>query len=121
MRQLRTWEARRIWNLARKKRNTATTQPHQTHSRPLNVAEPRPFDVDAWVALARRLADLVADVLALEIAVGPDDERLRGPRLGLDVLGDLRFILVAVVLVCTVILTITQAHPPQHAPRGPQS
>jgi hypothetical protein len=54
--------------------------------RSLDVAEPCSPDVDVWVRLKSNITDFGPDVLALPIAVGPDEENLRIPGLGFDVL-----------------------------------
>jgi hypothetical protein len=68
-------------------------QDGRAHSRPLNVAEPGPQDVDPGVPFPRGLADLVAYKLALQVAVRPDYERLCVAGLRLDVSRNLLLVL----------------------------
>ena len=40
------------------------------------VAEPRPFDLEPWVAFESRLSHFRANMLTFTVAIGPDEESL---------------------------------------------
>ena len=54
----------------------------------LNVAEPRSLDFDSVVTLLRSITDLAADMLALSVAISPDEQNGRVFGLRLNVAGD---------------------------------
>src|SRR4051812_40822838 len=63
--------------------------PKVMDSRSLNVAESRSLHLKVPVALACGIANLAANVFALSITIGPDDEVPGASRLGFNVLGDI--------------------------------
>jgi hypothetical protein len=64
--------------------------------RSFDVAEPGPLYLDLPVSFLRGTPDFAADMLALAIAIGPDDQRCGSSRLVLDVFGD-RFVVLPAV------------------------
>jgi hypothetical protein len=55
------------------------------YQRSLNVAEPRPAYLQSRVHLESNVTNLGADMLALTIAVGPNEENSGTPGMGLNV------------------------------------
>lgn len=65
----------------------------QVYSRPLDVAELSPFDLDLGVSFLGRISDLTTNVLPFTVTVCPNEQGSAVPCLLLDVLGNVALVL----------------------------
>lgn len=65
----------------------------QVHSRPFDVAELSPFNLDLGVAFLGRISDLTTNMLPFTVTICPNEQGSAVPRLLLDVLGNVALVL----------------------------